>query len=130
LNMKRQLRASLPGFWLTSHQREVLTYLNAHPPDGSLAISQDEDLGYMIIVYTPWRAYRSHFFGEADAWSKVKQQAAYFDGRIIDPLLEGPLLVIAKRDRAGFVPPGAASLVLENPGYRVFRVNAVRPIGP
>ena len=130
LNMKRQLRASLPGFWLTSHQREVLAYLNAHPPDGALAISQDEDLGYMIIVYTPWRAYRSHFFGEGDAWSKVKQQAAYFDGRIIDPLLEGPLLVIAKRDRAGFVPPGAASLVLENPGYRVFRVNAVRPIGP
>jgi hypothetical protein len=121
LNIKRELRASSPGFWLTTEQREVLAFLNARPPDGSLVIGQDEDLAYMVIVYTPWRAYRSHYFDEDDAWSRVKQQAAYFDGKITDPLLEGPLMVIAINDGRAFMPPGASELVFSNAGYRVFR---------
>jgi hypothetical protein len=120
LNIKRELRASSPGFWLTSEQRDVLAFLNAHPPDGSLVIAKDEDLAYMVIVYTPWRAYRSHFFDEDDAWSRVKQQAAYFDGRITDPVLYGPLTVIASKDSGTFDPPGTARLLFENARYRVF----------
>lgn len=121
LNIKRELRASSPGFWLTKEQREVLAFLNARPPDGSLVIAKDEDLAYMVIVYTPWRAYRSHFFDEDDAWSRVKQQAAFFEGRITDPLLSGPLTVIASNDSDAFVPPGTSLLLLENARYRVFR---------
>lgn len=121
LNIKRELRASSPGFWLSEQQREVLTFLGRTPSDGPLVISQDEDLGYMVIVYTHLHAYRSHFFDEEDAWSRVRHQDAYFKGMITDPQLSGPLLVVAMNDRGGFVPPGTSELIFENPAYRVFR---------
>lgn len=121
LNIKRELRASSPGFWLNEQQREVLAFLDRTPSDGPLVISQDEDLGYMVIVYTRLHAYRSHFFDEEDAWSRVQQQDAYFNGRITDPVLSGPLIVVAMKDRGGFVPPGTSELIFENTAYRVFR---------
>ena len=121
LNIKRELRASQPGFWLSREQREVFDLLNALPPESPLVISQDEDLGYMVIVYTPLRAYRSHFFDEEDAWSRVEQQAAYFDGRITDPLLSRPLIVVAMKDSGDFVPQGSAEMIFENVDYRIFR---------
>ena len=71
-------------------------------------------------MYTPLRAYRSHFFDEADAWSRVKQQAAYFEGRIMDPQLNGPLVVIAMKDSGDAILPGAVRLLYQNEGYRVF----------
>jgi hypothetical protein len=120
LNIKRQLRASPPGFWLTTEQREVLRFLGTLPPQSPLVISQDEDLGYMVIVYTPLRAYRSHFFDEADAWSRVKQQAAWFEGRVTDPLLAGPLIAVAMKDGGGFVPAGRSGILFENRNYIVF----------
>ncbi len=121
LNIKRELRASPPGFWLSDQQLEVLGFLDRSQRDGPLVISQDEDLGYMVIVYTHLHAYRSHFFDEEDAWSRVKQQDAYFKGMITDPLLSGPLIVVAMKDRGDFVPPGTSELIFENGAYRVFR---------
>lgn len=120
LNIKRELRASSPGFWLTHEQREVLDFLNTLPPDGPLVVAQDEDLGHMVIVYTPLRAYRSHFFDENDAWSRVKEQAAFFKGEVTDELLRGPLTIVATKDSGAFVPPGVSRLVFENRAYRVF----------
>lgn len=122
LGIKRELRASPPGSWLSTGQQGVLEFLDQLPPNSPLVISQDEELGYMTIVYTPLRAYRSHFFDEEDAWSRVKQQAAYFEGRITDPLLAGPLIVVAMKDSGDFRPPGDAERIFENEGYRVFRI--------
>lgn len=121
LNIKRELRASPPGFWLTVDQRGVLDFLGTLPRDSPLVITQEEDLGYMVIVYTPLRAYRSHFFDDVDAWSRVGHQADYFAGRITDPLLAGPLIVVAVQDSATFVPPGNARSLYTNAGYSVFR---------
>ncbi len=121
LNTKRQLRASQPGFWLTHEQKEVLAFLNGLPADAPLVISQEEELGYMVIVYTPLKAYRSHFFDQGDAWSRVKQQADYFDGRITDQLLAGPLIVLVNKDRGAFVPNGTHEVIYENDRFKVFR---------
>ena len=121
LNIKRELRASMPGFWLDNDQVDVLRFLGTLPADGPLVIAQEEELGYMIIVYTPLRAYRSHFFDEAEAWSRVEQHADYFKGRVTDPLLTGPLIVIADNDGHPFVPPGEARLLHANAGYLIYR---------
>ena len=122
LNMKRQLRASSPGFWLTPDQQSVLAELNEHFDPRSLLIAQEPDLAYMATVYTPWRAYRSHFFNSNDAWSRVREQEAYFRGSIIDPLLNPPLTVVANRAAGDFVPPGRSELIYENMTYRVFQM--------
>ena len=111
----------MPGVWLDNDQVDVLRFLGTLPADGPLVIVQEEELGYMVIVYTPLRAYRSHFFDEAEAWSRVEQHADYFKGRVTDPLLTGPLIVIADNDGHPFVPPGEARLLHANAGYLIYR---------
>ena len=119
-----QLEGKRPGMYMTRDQDDVVHHLGALYEKHVMLVSQDATIGFMATVYTPFRAYRAHFFTPEHSGVNERQQAAYFKGRIEDPLLAGPLVVVANVADGNFTPPGSSRLMYTNPSFRVFKVLA------
>lgn len=111
------------GFHLTAEAREVLDTLNRVGSNRTLVVSEDLDLGYLTVVYTPNRSWVSHWFNTPYRDLKVLALRSFFDGGAT-PLVwsELRLLVVAHAQNGALGLEGRLDYekVLENESYSVY----------
>lgn len=92
---------------ISKEDRGVLEALEERVEPNALLVCEDPLLAYMALVYTPHRAYCSHHSNTPFAERRFAACAAYFAGRVTDPLLNRPLIAVSSAaDRFAFASQG------------------------
>jgi hypothetical protein len=112
------------GIRLTRDAADVIHWFNSPENRGFVVVSRDPEIGHMALVYSPLRAWVSHW----ETPERVQRQAevdAFFDrGEIIDRWRSLPLLFVYQKidpDIPLKVDDAVGSLVFQNSTYVVFR---------
>jgi hypothetical protein len=120
------------GVRLTADQQQLLGWLNTGDNRGYVVLSQDPQIGYMTIVYTPLRSWLSHWETPERLQRKQELESFFQEGRVVNKWKVLPLLVIFSEG-----PPmdanSAASFqkeapVFENRSFRVLRFPQGMPV--
>ena len=120
------------GFGLSAEQRALFDWMNGAENRGSVVVSQDDVVGYLLTTYTPLRSWLSHRVNTPGTTRRSEEIESFFgSGAIADAWRDLPLLIVfrdstAWRQRAVGFAPMPVELVYANRGYTVVRV---RPPG-
>lgn len=116
------------SIYLHEAERELLAFLAADEHRGSVVIPQARKLGYLATVYTPLRAWYSHYLATPHAPARVEELRRFFgEGRLLDAWDRVPLLVVFLRDQLPPTEPGwvrarSARVAFANAAFVVYRV--------
>ena len=121
------------GFGLSRDQQEVLAWMNKPQLSGSVVLSEDGDLGYLVTAYTPLRSWRSHYANTP--WSEQRRHEldAFFQrGEVVGAWRTLPLVVVFRsstpwRERLAALSTEPPAVALKNPSYVVAQVRAGVP---
>jgi hypothetical protein len=67
------------GIYLDSRQQKLLAWLRSNAPPNALVIADDYYLSYMVLVYTPLRAWYSHYANTPGAVERETEVKRYFE---------------------------------------------------
>ena len=119
--------------YLHEAERQLLAYLAADEHRGSVVVPQARKVGYLTTVYTPLRAWYSHYLATPYAQTRIQELRRFFaEGEFLDAWDRVPLLVVFLSDRVpapepGWVTARSAQVVFTNAAFVVYRV---RPRAP
>lgn len=107
----------------------VLKTLDDRGYYGDLVLSEDEELGNLVISETPLRSWVAHVYETPNYEARVKDLDDLFRAGRFNPAWDGrPLIVVARRKPdAPDVPPAwvaerGGKAILTNPSYGVYRI--------
>jgi hypothetical protein len=118
----RQHRAQ-NGFHLSTEATEVLETLDRFGSHRTLVVSQDLELGYLAVVYTPNRAWVSHPFNTPFREQKERDLEAFFGGGSEPGGWMGRRLLVVEQSgnpRHSIERHPGLDKILENTSYRVY----------
>jgi len=116
------------GFGLSANQRALFDWMNRPENRGSVVVSQDDDVGYLLTTYTPLRSWFSHRVNTPNNMQRFEEIQKFFgSGAITDAWRDLPLLIVFRdstswRQRTAGFTPAPVDLVYGNGGYTVVRV--------
>ena len=112
------------SFTLDQDRRDLFNALSSLGKSDPVLVAEDPDVAYLAMVYTPLRSYFSHHSNTPHAKERHEALAAFFDGRITDPILNGNLLVVVAGRERSFSGAERADLVFTNASYSVFALES------
>ena len=116
------------GFGLSAHQQALFDWMNRPENRGSVVLSQDDNVGYLLTTYTPLRSWLSHSVNTPRSTQRFEEIERFFrSGAITETWRELPLLIVfrdstAWRQRAAGFAPAVVEPVYANGDYTVVRV--------
>jgi hypothetical protein len=132
-----QLGRNLPpdsltlGFGLSADSQALFAWMNRPENQGSVVVSEDETVGYLLTTYTPLRSWVSHRVNTPHNMQRFEEIERFFQsGAIVDAWRELPLLIVfrdsaAWRQRSAGFAPAPVELAYVNGGYTVVRVGPI-----
>ena len=137
MNLGRGLPADSlrQGFGLSPDERGVLTWLNTPRLRGTVVLSEDPTLGYLLTAYTPLRSWRSHYANTPWSSERRAELDAFFQqGKVTDSWRALPLIVVFRsttpwRERIAGFTTDSINPSFQNPRYIVVEVGG-RPRAP
>jgi hypothetical protein len=121
------------GYGLSTDERALFDWMNRPENRGSVVVSQDDDVGYLLTTYTPLRSWFSHRVNTPRNMQRYEEIGRFFEsGAITDAWRELPLLIVfrdstAWRERTSGFAPAPVEPVYANRGYTVVRVRPPPP---
>jgi hypothetical protein len=118
------------GFGLSADQRALFAWMNRPENRGSVVVSEDQTVGYLLTTYTPLRSWASHRVNTPGAVKRLEEIERFFEsGAIVDRWRELPLLIVfrdstAWSQRAASFAPAPVDRAYANGRYTVVRVGA------
>jgi hypothetical protein len=118
------------GFGLSADERALFAWMNRPENRGSVVVSEDPTVGYLLTTYTPLRSWASHRVNTPGAVKRLEEIERFFEsGAIVDRWRELPLLIVfrdstAWSQRAAGFAPAPVDRAYANGGYTVVRVGA------
>jgi hypothetical protein len=115
------------GFRLTYDQKQLLSWME-RPDDGRyLVVAQDPSIGYMAVVYTPLRAWRSHVFNTPQSLLRQQELDSFYLDHAFPPAWKGrPLLVVFDLThgpaKEQWIVAAGGQKVFNNNSFDVFRI--------
>ena len=130
LQLGRRLRPdSLSlGFALTPDDRQLYSWMSEPSNRGTVVLSEDETVGYLLTVYTPLRSWRSHYANTPWNRQRLDELRQFFrDGVAVDAWRKLPMLIVFRdsaswRERTRSLAPARLERVFQNPSFSVVRV--------
>ena len=116
------------GYGLSTDERALFDWMNRPENRGSVVVSQDDDVGYLLTTYTPLRSWFSHRVNTPRNMQRYEEIGRFFEsGAITDAWRELPLVIVfrdstAWRQRTSGFAPAPVEPVYTNRGYTVVRV--------
>jgi hypothetical protein len=113
------------GMYLTAAQRESLMQIQTLPVERPLVVTDDPMLGYLVTIYTPFRAFVSHWANTPFITQKVADIGILFRTCKIPPALEGRELLVISTMGLVFCDLGGVlgKPVMRSPVGRVYYVH-------
>jgi len=121
------------GYGLSTDERALFDWMNRPENRGSVVVSQDDDVGYLLTTYTPLRSWFSHRVNTPRNMQRYEEIGRFFEsGAITDVWRELPLLIVfrdstAWRERTSGFASAPVEPVYANRGYTVVRVRPPPP---
>lgn len=119
-----------PGVYVTSEERELLTWLDQPRHEGAILLAERGELGYLATVHTPLRAWHSHPFNTPWSYTRLTEARAFFqEGTFLEDWRRDRVLVVYEEDPAadlvrGFPPDVTATTRFRNRAFTVVEVDA------
>ena len=118
----------LLGFGLSADQQALFAWMNRRENRGSVVVSDDQTVGYLLTTYTPLRAWLSHNMNTPGNLQRLDELQKFFaSGAIPGEWRELPILIVFRdsavwRHRVAGFAPAPVELVYANDSYTVVRV--------
>ena len=102
--------------------------MNRPENQGSVVVSEDETVGYLLTTYTPLRSWASHRVNTPGNMQRYGEIERFFEsGAIVDKWRELPLLIVFRdstvwRQRSAGFAPAPVERAYANDTYTVVRV--------
>ena len=116
------------GYGLSADERALFDWMNRPENRGSVVVSEDDDVGYLLTTYTPLRSWFSHRVNTPNNMQRYEEIGKFFEsGVITDAWRELPLLIVfpdstSWRRRVAAFAPAPVEQVYANNRYTVIRV--------
>lgn len=118
----------LLGFGLSADQQALFAWMNRRENRGSVVVSDDQTVGYLLTTYTPLRAWLSHNMNTPGNLQRLDELQKFFaSGAIPGEWRELPILIVFRdatvwRHRVAGFAPAPVELVYTNDSYTVVQV--------
>jgi hypothetical protein len=114
------------GFRLTTDEVELLGWFNSRENEGTVVLCQDPDLGYMATVYSPLRAWASHW-GNTPARRQREAEIndLFREGKFLDRWRTMRLVIVFTNEseaQEAALPPEREGPVFQNGTFTLFRL--------
>ena len=114
------------GFRLSTDEVQLLSWFNEKENEGYVVISEDPDLSYMATVYSPLRAWCSHWGNTPSRKSREEElNDFYHEGRFLDVWRKSAVLIVFTKDslsKEAALPPERDGPKFQNGTFTVFRL--------
>jgi hypothetical protein len=108
---------------ITKDQKSVLDYLNKNYFQNELLISQDQLIGYLSSIYTPYRALYSHMHNTPDNIAVNKRQDDFIEYGVQDSVLQTvSKVVVVLKDNGSNTWKNNSKLLFKNSSFEVWRL--------
>jgi hypothetical protein len=120
------------GFGLSADQEALFAWMNRPEHQGSVVVSDDQTVGYLVTTYTPLRAWLSHNMNTPGNLQRLDELQKFFaSGTIPDPWRELPMLIVFRdatvwRQRVQGFAPAPLELAYIDGSYTVVRVGPTK----
>jgi hypothetical protein len=116
------------GIMPTPQRWDVIEELRKPQYAGSLVLSQDLELGYILTAYTPLRSWYSHGANTPYREDRIAELKALFNsGTYLDEWRRRRVVIILRKDYLPAPPawltPLGATLAHENDAFRIYRID-------